>query len=127
MCVLWRKDVLKIAAIWFLLPSLTAFGQSRTEAEQKVILQKAERLYFEKCANCHAADGSGHTAAATKMKVTDLRSKQVRQMSDEELYTATAQGKAHESYPHAFLHTGLTEQQIRDLIKYIRTFGNNRK
>jgi hypothetical protein len=42
--VLWRKDVLKIAAIWFLLPSLIAFGQSRTEAEEKAILQKAERL-----------------------------------------------------------------------------------
>jgi len=110
-----------------LLPSLTAFGQSGSETEQKAIPRNSERLYSEKCANCHAADGSGHTAAATKMKVPDLRSKYVEQMSDEELYTATAQGKGHESYPHAFLHTGLTEKQIRDLIKYIRTFGANRK
>ncbi len=119
--------MLKVAAICVLLPSLLTFGQSGTDAKQKAILENAERLYSEKCANCHAADGSGHTAAATRMKVTDLRSERVREMSDEELYAATAQGKGHKSYPHAFLHTGLTEQQIRDLIKYIRTFGNNRK
>ena len=119
--------MLKVAAICFLLPSLTAFGQSGTETKQKATPEYAERLYSEKCANCHAADGSGHTAAAIKMKVTDLRSERVRQMSDEELYAATAQGKGHKSYPHAFLHTGLTEQQIRDLIKYVRTLGNNRK
>lgn len=89
--------------------------------------QNAEKLYAEKCTSCHAADGSGHTSAASKMKVPDLRSKRVKQMTDEELYAATAEGKSHESYPHAFLHTGLTEPQIRDLIKYIRTFGTNQK
>ncbi|MFI5096081.1 MAG: c-type cytochrome [Candidatus Acidiferrales bacterium] len=89
--------------------------------------QDAERLYPEKCASCHAADGRGHTAAATKMKVPDLRSKRVQHMSDQDLYATTAQGNGHKSYPHAFLHRGLTEQQIRDLIKYIRTFGNNQE
>jgi mono/diheme cytochrome c family protein len=84
--------------------------------------ENAERLYLEKCATCHAADGSGHTVAANKMTVPDLRSKRVRQTSDEDLYAATAQGKGHTSYPHAFLHKGLTEQQIHDLVKYIRTF-----
>jgi len=82
-------------------------------------------LYSEKCARCHAADGSGHTTAATKMTVPDLRSKQVKQMSDDDLYAATAEGKGHKSYPHAFLHTGLTEQQIRDLVRYIRTLSTN--
>lgn len=48
-------------------------------------------------------------------------------MSDEDLYSATAEGTNHKAYPHAFLHTGLKERQIRDLIKYIRTFGDNQK
>ena len=82
-------------------------------------------LYSEKCASCHAADGSGHAPAATKMTVPDLRSKRIKQMSDDDLYAATAQGKGHKSYPHAFLHKGLSESQIRDLIKYIRTFSAN--
>jgi mono/diheme cytochrome c family protein len=87
----------------------------------------AKDLYSEKCASCHAADGSGHTAATAKMKVPDLRSKRVKQMSDDDLYVATAEGKSHEEYPHGFLHLGMTEQQIRDLIKYIRTFEGSHK
>ena len=84
-------------------------------------------LFGEKCASCHAADGSGHTAATAKMRIPDLRSKRIKQMSDDELYAATAEGKSHEEYPHGFLHLGLTEDQIRDLIRYIRTFGDSRK
>jgi mono/diheme cytochrome c family protein len=92
----------------------------------KSAAQDAKELYSQKCANCHAADGSGHTAANSKMKVPDLRSNRIKQMSDEDLYAATAQGKSHESYPHAFLHVGLTEQQIRGLIQYIRTFADKK-
>jgi mono/diheme cytochrome c family protein len=114
--------VRKIIAICFLLSCLIAFGQSRNEAEQKASLENAQRLFLTKCANCHGRDGSAHTAVATRMKVADLRSKPVQQMSDDELYDATAEGTGHKSYPHAFLHSGLTENQIRDLIKYIRTF-----
>jgi len=88
--------------------------------------QDAKELFSQKCASCHAADGSGHTAANNKMKIPDLRSARIKQLSDDELYTATAQGQSHESYPHAFLHVGLTEKQIRDLIQYIRTFADKK-
>ncbi len=92
----------------------------------KSAAQDAKELYSKKCASCHAADGSGHTAANNKMKVPDLRSPRIKQTSDEDLYIATAQGKSHESYPHAFLHVGLTEQQIRGLVQYIRTFTDKK-
>lgn len=113
--------MLKVTAICFLLLPLIAFGQSRTEADQKTNLENAQLLFLAKCANCHGRDGSAHTAAATRMKVADLCSRGVQQMSDEELYRATADGVGHKSYPHAFLHSGLREDQIRDLVKYIRT------
>jgi hypothetical protein len=29
-------------------------------------------------------------------------------------------GTEHKEHPHAFLHTGLTEEQIQGLVKYIR-------
>jgi mono/diheme cytochrome c family protein len=100
------------ATMWLLLSGMCA-------------AESVEHLYTEKCATCHGLDGSGHTAAAAKMTVPDLRSKRVKEMSDEEIYTATAQGKGHKSYPHAFLHTGLTEKQIHDLVKYVRTFSGS--
>ena len=44
-------------------------------------------------------------------------------MSDADLYNSIAQGTQHKEYPHAFLHTGLTEEQIHGLVKYIRALS----
>lgn len=77
--------------------------------------------YKEKCAVCHGDDGDGKTAAQKKMHVPDLRAKQIRSKSDEELYETIAKGTKHKEYQHAFLYTGLTEADIHDIVKYIRT------
>jgi len=105
-------------------PALSTAQNSSQNTAQNIV-QNVDPLYAEKCAGCHAADGSGHTTAASRLAVPDLRSKRVKQMSDDDLYAATAQGKGHKAYPHAFLHTGLTELQIRHLISYLRTFGTD--
>jgi len=89
--------------------------------------QESETLFNQKCANCHAKDGSGHTAAAAKLTVPDLRSKRIREMSDEELTDSIANGTKHYAYPHAFLHTGLTSDQIAGLVKYIRILQSDKK
>ena len=34
-------------------------------------------------------------------------------MSDADIYNSIAHGTQHKEYPHAFLHTGLTEEQIQ--------------
>jgi cytochrome c553 len=89
----------------------------------RVLAQDSEALYTKKCANCHAKDGSGHTAVATKFTVPDLRSKRIKDMSVADIYNSIAQGTQHKEYPHAFLHTGLTEEQIQGLVKYIRALS----
>ena len=77
--------------------------------------------YKEKCAVCHGTDGAGKTESQKKLRVTDLRSKQIRSMSDAELYETIAKGTKHKEYQHAFLYMGLTEADIHDIVKYIRT------
>jgi len=77
--------------------------------------------YKEKCAACHGTDGAAKTDAQKNMHVPDLRSKQIRSLSDAELYETIAKGTKHKEYPHAFLHMGLTEADIHDIVKYIRT------
>ena len=89
--------------------------------------QESEALYSQKCANCHAKDGSGRTTAASKLAVPDLRSEAVRKMSDSELADSIANGTKHRDYPHAFLHTGMTSDQIGGLVKYIRTLQVEKK
>lgn len=77
--------------------------------------------YKEKCAACHGTDGAGKTDAQKKMHVPDLRSKQIRSMSDAELYETIAKGTKHKEYAHAFLYMGLTEADIHAIVKYVRT------
>ena len=83
--------------------------------------QKAEALFNASCAKCHAADGKG--SKTTKMHPTDLQSKAVQAMSDDEIYESIARGVHHKEYTHAYLNRGLMKEQIQDLVKYIRTLG----
>lgn len=89
--------------------------------------QDNETTYKQKCAGCHGINGRGHTSAASKMKVPDLRSKRVKDMDDKDLYDLIAHGSKHQSYPHGFLYTGLTEDQIQGVVKYIRAIQNGKQ
>lgn len=84
------------------------------------VAQDTAALYKNKCGSCHAADGSGKTAAGKKMEVPDLRAKQFIDMSDQEMFDTIGRGTRHRTYPHSYLYTGLKEQQINNLIAHIR-------
>ncbi len=81
--------------------------------------------YNSQCASCHGDDGRGKTK--TNFKVPDLHSKAVQDLSDDDLYETIARGAKHRDYPHAFLYRGMKEKDIRELVKYIRTFGSAAK
>jgi mono/diheme cytochrome c family protein len=74
-------------------------------------------LYKAKCAMCHAADGSGSTAAGKSMKVRDLRSAEVQGQTDEQLYGIIASGKG--KMP-AYEKT-IGADSCKALVAYIRT------
>lgn len=79
----------------------------------------AASIFRQKCGKCH--DNDGRPRGDIKMKVADLRAKEVQAMSDAQLYDTIAYGKNHREYPHAFLYTGLTKPQIESLVALIRT------
>ena len=73
--------------------------------------------YKAKCAACHSADGSGDSATGKAMKVRDLRSADVQKQTDAQLTDIITNGKG--KMP---AYKGkLTDAQISDLVKYIRT------
>jgi cytochrome c6 len=75
--------------------------------------QSAADTYKAKCAMCHGADGSGKAAMGTK----PLGSADVQKMSDADLTGAITNGKGKmPSYKGK-----LTDAQIGDLVKFIRT------
>jgi cytochrome c553 len=76
----------------------------------------AADLYKAKCAACHGADGAGKPAA----KIPSLISDEVKAMSDADLTTAIAEGGKNKKATHAFQAKGLTPDQIKMLVSYIR-------
>ena len=74
-------------------------------------------LYKSKCQACHGPDGKGDTAAGKKLGARDFHSPEVTKQTDAQLFETTKKGK--EKMP-AF-DGKLTDDQIKELIKYIRT------
>lgn len=85
------KKVLAVTAI----ACIAAFVFTRGSAGTHVAsAADAAATYKSKCAVCHGADGSGQTAKGKAMKLKDLRSAEVQALSEDQLYTIIAKGKA---------------------------------
>src|SRR5215471_12828001 len=74
-------------------------------------------LYKSKCQVCHGPDGKGDTPAGKKVGARDFHSPEVAKMSDAELFEITKKGK--DKMPS--YDKKLTDDQIKALIKYIRS------
>lgn len=88
---------------------------------------EAEVLYNARCARCHGRDGAGKTAASPKMSIPDLRSPQVQKLTDDQMFATIAEGARHHNYPHVFRSMGLSDGQVRQLVKYVRELGKGRQ
>lgn len=84
--------------------------------------QDAKELYIQKCASCHAADGSGNTAKGKQLKARDQRSPEVQAMSDEELFEVIAKGK--KKMPG--YDKKLDKAKIQLLVAYTRELGGKK-
>jgi mono/diheme cytochrome c family protein len=76
--------------------------------------QDAAALYRSRCASCHGASGEGKPAIKDSSLITGT----VKAKSDAELedYTLNGGGKA----SHAFARRGVTPEQAKALVAYIR-------
>jgi mono/diheme cytochrome c family protein len=73
-------------------------------------------LYKAKCAVCHGADGAGKPAA----KIPSLISDEAKKASDADLTEMVANGGKDKKASHAFSAKGLTPDQIKMVIAYVR-------
>ena len=70
-----------------------------------------------KCVVCHGADGKGETPTGKSLLARDLGSAEVQSQSDAELAGIITNGKG--QMPS--FEGKLTADQIKDVVKYIRT------
>lgn len=109
---------MKITVKWLMLPVAAAtlavgFAQN-----------PAEKVFLDKCANCHSKDGSGQTAKGKKLELKDLRSAEVQKMTDAKMFELIAKGKGEDMIAY---QKELGDEQIRALIAYIRTLAKPAK
>ena len=77
--------------------------------------------YTKSCQSCHGADGKG-SAMGTKLGAPDLGSVAVQKMSDDQLSKAILTAEGHKKYPHNYSGKGMTADQAKEIVAYIRTF-----
>ena len=75
-------------------------------------------VYTNRCKMCHGADGNGNPAMAKMLKVEfhALESDYVQEKKDDELKQTITKGKGKMAAVR-----GLTEEQLNDVISYIRS------
>ena len=91
-------------ALFLILPNLSWAGDD------------GATLYKAKCAACHGADLAGKPAG----KIPSLVSDDAKKTSDADLTDMIANGGKDKKAMHAFSNKGLSADQIKMLISYIR-------
>jgi cytochrome c6 len=104
--------------IWTVFPMLAVFAAITlfSIVARAADGESAKKIFLEKCAMCHGADAAGNTPIAKELKVPDLRSPQTQKLADPELIKIVTEGKG--KMPP--FKEKLSEEQIRELVAYIR-------
>lgn len=76
----------------------------------------AAALFQTKCSACHGKTGAGDTAMGKAKNIKDLGSADIQKLSDDEITDFIANGKG-----HGFKAKGLTDDQVKSLVSFIRT------
>lgn len=95
-----------VAAVGFLLWPAGVSSQGKAISD----------IYLDKCAVCHAADGSGKTAKGRQLKVEDVR-KTIVKLTSEQMVEIVAKGKKPDM--DAF-SPEFSADQIKQLTEYYR-------
>ena len=82
-----------------------------------------KRIYVELCKTCHGLDGKGPGVMKFNPPAADLTSRQVQAKLDSGLYKSIHEGRANTAMG-AWTYA-LSDQEIRDVVAYIRTFGQS--
>jgi len=92
------------AALFIVIPNLSWAGDD------------GAGIYKAKCAACHGADLAGKPAA----KIPSLVSDDAKKASDSDLTEMIANGGKDKKASHAFEAKGLTQDQIKMVVAYVR-------
>lgn len=82
-----------------------------------------ETIFKSKCILCHGADGTGNTPLGKQLQAANLHSRDVQKRTNAELHKIVHDGQT--NMP-SFAEQ-LSDEEITQVIKYVRTFGRSAK
>jgi len=94
---------------------LVVFGVAAIFASSAQVTEGV-KLYADKCASCHATDGSGTTTRGKAMKVPDLRAPGIQKKTDDQLLDAIGRTNAHRGF-----RKSIGDDKLRMTIMHMRT------
>jgi len=80
----------------------------------------AQDVYLDKCAVCHAKDGSGNTVKGRKLKVKDLRAPESQKLSEAEMIEIVSKGKGKDMDG---FQKELGSEMIKQIVEYYRSLA----
>jgi mono/diheme cytochrome c family protein len=96
---------------------ITVLAAWTTQAEE------GKALYDKQCAKCHGEDGKGETKMGKKLGAKDYTDPKVQEeMKDDAAFKAVKEGLKKDDKTLMKPAEGVTDDQIKGLIAYMRTF-----
>ncbi|MGA2173718.1 MAG: cytochrome c [Verrucomicrobiota bacterium] len=85
--------------------------------------EDGKALYEKECVKCHGADGKGQTKMGQKLGAKDYTDPKVQDaLKDDDAVKAIKEGLKKDDKTLMKPAEGLTDDQIKGLVAYIRTF-----
>jgi mono/diheme cytochrome c family protein len=96
---------------------ITVLAAWTTQAEE------GKALFDKQCAKCHGEDGKGETKTGKKLGAKDYTDPKVQEeMKDDAAFKAVKEGLKKDDKTLMKPAEGVTDDQIKGLIAYMRTF-----
>ena len=95
---------------------LEVVSEATAPLAAKTQVEPGKRIYNGQCLSCHAQDGSGDRARGKVLKVPDLRTAEVQEKTDKQLFDAIVK-----SVVHRGLRKQIGDRDIRLAVMHVRT------
>ncbi len=118
-----KHSIQGTAKIVFVIAALiAAVSLQRATGAMGAPFDDGAALFKANCASCHGEDGVGNTPVGKQLNVRNLRSAEVKKLSDAQLAAVIAKGK--DKMPP--FEKGLSKEQIKQLVAHIRQLGKRK-
>jgi mono/diheme cytochrome c family protein len=84
---------------------------------------KVKALYKKECSRCHGAEGKGETKMGKKLGAKDYSDPEVQaKLKDEQAFKVVREGLTEDGKNKMKANSEMKDQEIKDLVAYMRTF-----